>query len=212
VRAGVVGSNVTEPYVPWRLKREDVENTILKIFFETFLSAFRGVTARKGVTQFLRAEEVDQCSKAIDLLDRQLITTLEAVRGEVFHLNSGALIRWVEFSTKGEEESSEFRIERKVIGIFERIEQVFSIYVDEYLQRKRFLILTVNEKYDDELMGQLLIAERDIRLQFKDIPLSFEYIPKLIGVLGQVVNANARLIWSRSIDGIFTSSLKTSTA
>jgi len=204
-------SNVTEFYTPWRLKRKDVENTIFKIFSEASLDAFREVTTGKEVTQYLRAEKVSQCSKAIDLLDRQLMTTLEAMWEEVSSLNSGALIRWVDLSTKGEEESSEFRIERKIIGTFEGIGQVFSIYTDEYLQRKRFLILTTNEKYDDELMDRLLVAERDVRLQFKDVPLSFEYIPRLIESLDQIFNPNVRLIWSRNLDGVSTGSFTTST-
>lgn len=211
MRALASTSNVTEFYTPWRLKRKDVENTIFKIFSEASLDAFREVTTGKEVTQYLRTEKVSQCSKAIDLLDRQLMTTLEAMREEVFSLNSGALIRWVDLSTKGEEESSEFRIERKVIGTFEGIGQVFSIYTDEYLQRKRFLILTTNEKYDDELMDRLLVAERDVRLQFKDVPLSFEYIPRLIESLGQIFNPNVRLIWSRNLDGVSTGSFTTST-
>jgi len=204
-------SNVTEFYTPWRLKRKDVENTIFKIFSKASLDAFREVTTGKEVTQYLRAEKVSQCSKAIDLLDRQLMTTLEAMWEEVSSLNSGALIRWVDLSTKGEEESSEFRIERKIIGTFEGIGQVFSIYTDEYLQRKRFLILTTNEKYDDELMDRLLVAERDVRLQFKDVPLSFEYIPRLIESLDQIFNPNVRLIWSRNLDGVSTGSFTTST-
>ncbi len=206
-------STVTQPYTPWRLRREDVENTTFKMFSEILLNAFKEVTAGKEVTQYLGVEKVKQCSKAIDLLDRQLVTTLEAMWEEVFSLNSGTLIRWVEFSTKAEEESSEFRIERKVIGIFEGIEQVFSIYSDEYLQRKRFLILTTNEKYDDELMNRLLISERNVRLQFKDVPLSFEYIPRLTEFesLAQIFNPDVKLIWSRSLDGISTSSFATST-
>lgn len=204
-------SNVTEPYTPWRLRQRDVANMILKILSEPSLNVLKEVTASKEVTQYLRAEKVSQCSKAINLLDRQLRTTLEPMQEEVFSLSSGALIRWAEFSTKGEEESIEVRIERKVIGIFEGIKQVFSIYTDEYLQRKRFLILTTNEKYDDELMGRLLIAERDIRLRFKHVPLSFEYIPKLVEALGQVLNPNAKLIWSRSLDVISTSSFAAST-
>lgn len=203
-------SNVTELYTPWRLKRRDVENAIFKIFSEASLDAFREA-ASKEVTPYLRTEKVSQCSKAIDLLDRQLVTTLEAMWEEGFSLSSGALIRWLDLSTKGEDENIEFRIERKVIGIFEGIEQVFSIYTDEYLQRKRFLILTVNEKYDDQLMNRLLIAERDIRLQFKHVPLSFEYIPRLIESLAQVFNPDVKLIWSRSLDGVSTSSFASST-
>lgn len=204
-------SSVTQPYTPWRLRREDVENTTFKMFSEILMNAFKETAAGKEATPCLRTEGVDQCLEAIDLLDRQLVTTLEAMWEEAFSLNSGALIRWFEFATRGEEESSEFRVERKVIGIFEGIKQVFSIYTDEYLQRKRFLILTTNEKYDDELMGRLLIAERDIRLRFKHVPLSFEYIPKLVEALGQVLNPNAKLIWSRSLDVISTSSFAAST-
>jgi len=204
-------SSVTEPYTPWRLRREDVENTTFKMFSEILLNVFKEAVAGKEATPYLRTEGVDQCREAINLLDQQLATALEAMWEESFSLNSGALIRWVDLSTKGEEESSEFRIERKVIGTFEGIGQVFSIYTDEYLQRKRFLILTTNENYDDELMDRLLISERDIRLQFKNTPLSFEYIPKLLDALGQVLNPNVRLIWSRSLDGISTSSFATST-
>ena len=201
---------VTEPYIPWRLRREDVENTTFKMFSEILLNIFKEAVAGNEATPCFRTEEVNQCREAIHLLERRA-TTLETMWEEVFPLNSGALIRWVEFSTRGEEESSEFRVERRVIGIFEEIKQVFSIYTDEYLQRKRFLILTTNEKYDDELMERLLISERHVRLQFKDIPLSFEYIPKLFEALGQVLNPNTKLIWSRSLDGVPTSSFKTST-
>ena len=204
-------SNVTEPYVPWRLRRGDMEKTIFKILSETPLNAFREVTAGREVTQHLGTDEVRQCSKAIGLLYSQLMAILEPMWEEFFSLSSGALIRWIDLSTKGGEESSEFHIERKVIGVFEGIEQVFSIYTDEYLQRKRFLILTTNEKYDDELMNRLLVAERDIRLKFKDVPLSFEYIPRLIECLGQISNPDVRLIWSRSLDGVSTSSSATST-
>jgi len=204
-------SSVTEPYTPWRLRREDVENTTFKMFSEILLNVFKEAVAGKEATPYLRTEEVDQCLEAIKLLDQQLVTALEAMWEESFSLNSGALIRWVDLSTKGEEESSEFRIERKVIGTFEGIGQVFSIYTDEYLQRKRFLILTTNEKYDDELMDRLLVAERDVRLQFKDVPLSFEYIPRLIESLDQIFNPNVRLIWSRNLDGVSTGSFATST-
>jgi len=203
-------STVTEPYTLWRLRREDVENTTFKMFSEILLNIFKEAVAGNEATPCFRTEEVNQCREAINLLERRP-TTLETMWEEVFPLNSGALIRWVEFSTKGEEESSEFRVERRVIGIFEEIRQVFSIYTDEYLQRKRFLILTTNEKYDDELMERLLISERHVRLQFKDIPLSFEYIPKLFEALGQVLNPNTKLIWSRRLDGVPTSSFETST-
>lgn len=200
-------SDVTEPYIPWRLRREDMEKTIFKIFSETPLNALREVTGGKGVTQYLGAEKV----RDINALYCQLMTTSEPMREEVVSLSAGALIRWVDFLTKGEEESSELHIERKVIVVFEGIEQVFSIYTDEYLQRKRFLILTTNEKYDDELMNRLLTSERDIRLQFNSVPLSFEYIPKILDALGQVLNPNVRLIWSRSLDGVSTSAFATST-
>jgi hypothetical protein len=209
--ATALKSNVTESYIPWRLRRGDIEDTLFKIILETWLNVLkREATAGKEAAQYLKADEIRRCLEPIDLFNRQLTTTLETMQEEVFPLDSGTLIRWLEFSTKAEE-SSEFRIERRVIGVFEGIEQVFSIYTDEYLGRKRFLVLTTNEKYDDELMNRLLVAERDIRLQFKDAPLSFEYIPKLLDALGQVLNPNVRLIWSRSLDGISTGSFTTST-
>lgn len=209
--AAALRSNVTEPYIPWRLKRGDIENTIFKILAETSLIVFREVATGKEVTQYPSVEKVSQYSMAIDALVRQLGTSLESMQEEILSLDSSALIKWIDLSAKGKEEGGEFPIERRVIGVFGGIEQVFSIYTDEYLERKRFLILTTNEKYDDELMNRLLIAERDIRLQFKDVPLSFEYIPKLLDALGQVLNPNVKLIWSRSLDGISTSSFATST-
>jgi hypothetical protein len=211
VCAAALRSNVTEPYIPWRLKRGDIENTIFKILLETSLIVSTEVVTGKEVTQYLSVEKVSQYSMAIDALVRQLGTSLEGMQEEILSLDSSALIKWIDLSAKGEEEDREFPIERRVIGVFEGIEQVFSIYTDEYLGRKRFLVLTTNEKYDDELMNRLLVAERDIRLQFKDAPLSFEYIPKLLDALGQVLNPNVRLIWSRSLDGISTSSFATST-
>jgi len=211
VCAAALRSNVTEPYIPWRLKRGDIKNTIFKILSETSLIVSREGATGKEVTQYLSVEKVSQYSMAIDALVRQLGTSLEGMQEEILSPDSSALIKWIDLSAKGEEESREFPIERRVIGVFGGIEQVFSIYTDEYLERKRFLILTTNEKYDDELMNRLLIAERDIRLQFEDVPLSFEYIPKLLDALGQVLNPNVRLIWSRNLDGISTSSFATST-
>jgi len=195
-------SDVTMPYAMPRMP--DLENAVLKFLVHKI----------KTEQAYAEKETVQYYSEIAGVYS-YLRETMGAISLEPLKFSTlFRQLEWLDILVGREEKVEadiEQRVERKVIDIFERIEQVFSIYVDEYLQRKRFLILTTNEKYEDELMDRLLITERDVRLQFKHIPLSFEYIPKLVETLGQVLNPNARLIWSRTLDGIPTSSFAAST-
>lgn len=198
--AALYRTDVTKPAMPWI---RDLENAVFKFLL-----------GRSTTEQVHSEKETVRYYSEIAGLYSYLRETMSAISSEPLKFSTlFRQLEWLDMLAGREEEVEadiEQRVERKVIDTFERIEQVFSIYTDEYLQRKRFLILTTNEKYDDDLMDRLLIAERDIRLQFKDIPISFEYIPKLVEALSQVLNPHAGLIWSRSLDGIFTSSFATS--
>jgi hypothetical protein len=101
---------------------------------------------------------------------------------------------------------TEEELELDVIRKYMLIPQVMLIYTDEYQERKRFLIFTSNNKYDDSLMEILLSNEYEIRLAFASIPASFEYIPRLADVTNEIVPQDAKLIYKRGYDVFLTSS------
>jgi len=91
-------------------------------------------------------------------------------------------------------------LELNVAKLFKEIPDVQSIYTDEYLNRKRFLILTSNEKYDDALMDRLLSVEQDLRISHAEVPASFVYIPRLLESEDGIVRRDSRLIYERGSD------------
>lgn len=94
----------------------------------------------------------------------------------------------------------ETALELDVAKLFKEIPDVQSIYTDEYLNRKRFLILTSNEKYDDTLMDQVLSVERELRLSHAETATSFVYIPKLLESADEIVPRDSKLIYERGYD------------
>lgn len=104
----------------------------------------------------------------------------------------------------------ETTLELDVAKLFKEIPDVQSIYADKYLNRKRFLILTSNEKYDDALMDKLLSVEHELRLSHAEIAASFVYIPKLLESADEIVSRDSEIIYERGYDVIFVGSLMAS--
>jgi hypothetical protein len=114
---------------------------------------------------------------------------------------------WEVFNCEPElRRDTEEELELDVIRKYMLIPQVMLIYTDEYQERKRFLIFTSNNKYDDSLMEILLSNEYEIRVAFASIPASFEYIPRLADVTNEIVPQDAKLIYKRGYDVFLTSS------
>lgn len=101
-------------------------------------------------------------------------------------------------------------LELVVVKEFKAVDEVLSIYSDEYRDEIRFTTMTSNETYDDELMSHLLEIERSIRLVFRNSPLCFEYIPALCDSFEEVLPRHARLIYRRGESAITTGSFMAS--
>ena len=97
------------------------------------------------------------------------------------------------------EHPSRENIELDIANQFTSVPRVKCIYTDDYQGIKRFLIFTTNRKYDNELMEHLLSIEKDIR-QSNTMPLSFEYIPRLIDSPDDMLSKDAKLIYKRGYD------------
>jgi len=119
--------------------------------------------------------------------------------GYANHLSSSAIERAF-VGWRGAAFEPETALELDVVKLFKEITDVQSIYTDEYLNRKRFLILTSNEKYDDTLMDQLLSVERELRLSHAEIAASFVYVPKLWESADEIVPRDSKLIYERGYD------------
>lgn len=101
-------------------------------------------------------------------------------------------------------------LELTVVKDFKAVDEVLSVYSDEYRDETRFTIMTSNETYDDELMSHLLEIERSIRLVFRNSPLCFEYIPALCDSFEEVLPRHARLIYRRGESAVTIGSLMAS--
>jgi hypothetical protein len=104
----------------------------------------------------------------------------------------------------------ELELELEVVKHFKDVPEVQSVYTDIYLNRKRFLILTSNEKYDDALMDQLLSIEQDLRLSRAETAASFVYIPNRLESVDEIVSRDSKLVYERGHDVIFVGSLMAS--
>lgn len=112
-----------------------------------------------------------------------------------------ALVCW-----RGARFDPEAELELEVAKRFKDVPEVQSIYTDIYVNRRRFLILTSNEKYDDALMDQLLSIEHDLRLSRAEAVASFVYIPKRLESADEIVSRDSKLIYERGHDVMFVSS------
>lgn len=111
-----------------------------------------------------------------------------------------ALICWHEAMSDPEVE-----LELELVKRFKEVPEVQSIHADKYLDRKRFLILTSNEQYDNALMDQLLSIEQELRTSHAETVASFVYIPKLMESTDEIVSRDSKLIYERGYDVIFAS-------
>jgi len=110
----------------------------------------------------------------------------------------------------GYDRQTEFELE--VVKKFKDVPEVEAIYLDLYLERKGFQILTSNDKYDDDLMDKLLAVECDIKFLHRDTLASFEYIPHIYEQTNEVIRSGSKLIYKRGYDVVLVSALMASGA
>ena len=102
-----------------------------------------------------------------------------------------------------EGQDRETELESEVAKKFKGVLEVEAIYVDLYLDSRRFQILTSNSKYDDELMEQLLAIEYEMKIAYRDITTSFEYIPRIYENTNEIVSSRSKLIYRRGYNVVF---------
>lgn len=111
-------------------------------------------------------------------------------------------------------ESIREKIESEVAQLFSGIDEVIAMHSSQYDKSAlHFQILTDNEKYDRTLMMKMLELEYNIGHNYKDVALSFDYIPKVYEYEKDIVVEGARSIYKKNmgldnefIAGSFTAS------
>lgn len=142
-----------------------------------------------------------------DTLMGEQLTVQVATSDEIINLGymdclSRHEIEHASLCWRGTRFDPEAELELDVSKHFKEVPEVQSVYTDKYLNGKRFLILTLNETYDDALMDQLLLIERELRLSHAETVASFVYIPKLVESEDEVVPRDSKLIYERGYDVI----------
>jgi len=64
-----------------------------------------------------------------------------------------------------------------IVQKFRKIEKVKSIYVQRYREELRIFVFLSGDKYDANLLDELLDIEYEIRKMFPDIVFQFFYLP-----------------------------------
>ena len=106
----------------------------------------------------------------------------------------------------GAERDRGTELESRVAKKFKDVPEVEAIYVDLYLDSKRFQILTSNSRYDDELMEKLLAIEFELKIEYRDITTSFDYIPRIYKSISEIVSGRSKLIYRRGYNVVFVGS------
>lgn len=91
-------------------------------------------------------------------------------------------------------------VETKVTEAFCSIPQVLKIYSLQYTDTAfHFQILTDNTQYDRKLMRKMLKIEYEIGHYYKDIALSFGFIPKVYDSEEDIIPGEATQIYAKNI-------------
>lgn len=97
-------------------------------------------------------------------------------------------------------ESRREEAESEVIRLFCAVEKVLKIYSSQYDESAvHFQILTSNNKYDRDLMMKMLDLEYELGHNYKDIALSFDYIPKVYDYEKDIVVKYSKCIYKKNI-------------
>jgi len=102
--------------------------------------------------------------------------------------------------------SKEEELELEVAKRFKGLDEVELIYVDVYMEDKRFKIFTSNTRYDDQLMDRLLEVECDLKSMYRDSLPRFEYVPRIYDRIDEVIRKGSKLIYRRGYHVVFSSS------
>lgn len=99
------------------------------------------------------------------------------------------------------EEDGEARRERielyliQKLNIFEKVE---AIYSHKHFDTLVFTVLLNTEEYDSDLMEKFFEVEYEIRNEFGNPPLNFNYLPILCGNKKELVNPDYKLIFDKN--------------
>lgn len=97
-------------------------------------------------------------------------------------------------------------LELEVAKKFKELDEVELIYVDTYMESKRFKIFTSNTRYDDQLMDKLLEIECEFKSIYRDLFPMFEYIPRIYNSVDEIVRKGSKLIYRRDYYVVFSGS------
>jgi len=97
-------------------------------------------------------------------------------------------------------------LELEIAKKFKELDEVELIYVDTYMESKRFKIFTSNTRYDDQLMDKLLEIEFEFKSIYRDSFPRFEYIPRIYDSVSEIVRKGSKLIYRRGYYVIFSGS------
>jgi hypothetical protein len=84
-----------------------------------------------------------------------------------------------------------------IVQKFRKIEKVKSIYVQRYREELQIFVLLLGNKYDANLMDDLLDIEYEIRKMFPDIVFQFFYPPASISEKEDFIHPQAKCIYMR---------------
>ena len=172
-------------------------------------------------------EGVLLASNFIHLIDNNLISKSEYsfdVRGHTEEISRGSLdVLYSNSSILGEykfalesillEESDEARRERIELYFVQKLNiftEIKAIYSHKHFDTFVFTVLLNTDEYDDDLMEKFFEVEYEIRNDFGNPPLNFNYLPILHGNKKELINPNYKLIFDKN--AISKPSFKTSTA
>jgi hypothetical protein len=82
-----------------------------------------------------------------------------------------------------------------IVQKFKKIEKVKSIYVQRYREELQIFVLLLEDKYDANLMDDLLDIEYEIRKMFPDIVFQFFYPPASISEKKDFIHPQAECIY-----------------
>lgn len=90
-------------------------------------------------------------------------------------------------------------VELAAVRMFKDIPEVACVYSDDYMRRQRFLVMTTNQRYDDELMDRLIATEQRLR-ERTHVVATFDYIPRPLQHDTEIIPEGANLLYERGLD------------
>lgn len=100
----------------------------------------------------------------------------------------------------GHLQREEDRLREDLIRTFRKFDKVLAIAVGKYLYEEHvYLLVSMRQQYDDELVGRLLHAEDDLHQRFPHLCLVMHCIPAGDFAIEPYMYHNGTLIWERDV-------------